>query len=56
MRPIIIGAGRGSRLQHLTDDVPKTMVHVLGRPKLDSILDALAAGGFAPKDVVYVCG
>jgi choline kinase len=56
VRPIIIGAGRGSRLQHLTDDVPKTMVHVLGRPMLDSILDALAAGGFAPKDVVYVCG
>lgn len=56
MRAIIIGAGRGSRLRHLTDDIPKTMVPVLGRPMLDGILEALAAGGFARKDVIFICG
>lgn len=56
MRAIIIGAGRGSRLEHLTDDVPKTLVPVLGRPMLDHILDALAFAGFARTDVVFVCG
>jgi L-glutamine-phosphate cytidylyltransferase len=56
MRPIIIGAGRGSRLEHLTDEIPKTLVTVMGRPILDWVLDALAAGGFARKDVVFICG
>jgi L-glutamine-phosphate cytidylyltransferase len=54
--PIIIGAGRGRRLQHLTDEIPKTMVPILGRPMIESILDALAAGGFARRDVVFICG
>jgi L-glutamine-phosphate cytidylyltransferase len=56
MRAIIIGAGRGSRLQHRTDDVPKTLVEVLGRPMLDWILEALEAGGFRRKDVVFISG
>lgn len=56
MKAIVIGAGRGSRLRHLTEEIPKTLVPVLGRPMLDSILEALAAGGFSRKDVVFVCG
>lgn len=56
MKAIIIGAGRGSRLGKNTDEVPKTLVEVMGRPMLDFILDALAAAGFARKDVVFVCG
>ena len=56
MRAIIIGAGRGSRLEHLTDDVPKTLVHVLGRPMLDQILDALAFAGFTRDQIVFICG
>ncbi|NUP08291.1 MAG: phosphocholine cytidylyltransferase family protein [Polyangiaceae bacterium] len=56
MKAIIIGAGRGSRLEHLTEDVPKTLVPVLGRPMLDQILDALAFAGFARKDVVFITG
>jgi choline kinase len=56
MRPIIIGAGRGSRLGPNTDDIPKTLVPVMGRPMLDWILDALGAAGFARKDVVFICG
>ena len=56
MRPVLIGAGRGSRLEHRTDELPKTLVPVMGRPMLDWILDALREAGFAPKDVVFVCG
>ena len=56
MRPVIIGAGRGKRLGHETDEIPKTLVKVMGRPMLDWILEALAAGGFEPGDVVYICG
>ena len=56
MRPVLIGAGRGSRLEHQTDEIPKTLVHCMGRPMLDWILDSLAEGGFAKKDVVFICG
>jgi len=56
MRAIVIGAGRGSRLQHETSEIPKTLVEVMGRPMLDWVLDALAEGGFARKDVVFICG
>jgi L-glutamine-phosphate cytidylyltransferase len=56
MRPIIIGAGRGSRLGRETDEVPKALVPAMGRPMLDWILDALGAAGFSRKDVVYICG
>ena len=56
MRPIVIGAGRGSRLGPETDEIPKTLVHVMGRPMLDWILDALGAAGFTRKDVIFICG
>ena len=56
MRPIVIGAGRGSRLGPETDDIPKALVPVMGRPMLEWILEALAAAGFARKDIVYICG
>lgn len=56
MRPVLIGAGRGSRLESRTDELPKTLVPVMGRPMLEWILDALAEAGFSRKDVVFVCG
>lgn len=56
MKAIVIGAGRGSRLRHLTEEIPKTLVPILGRPMLDGILDALAAGGLVPPEVVFICG
>ncbi len=45
MRPIIIGAGRGRRLNALTDGQPKCYVPIGGRRILDWILEALAAPG-----------
>jgi choline kinase len=56
VKAVIIGAGRGSRLRHLTEEIPKTLVPVLGRPMLDGILEALEYGGFARRDVVFICG
>lgn len=56
MRPILIGAGRGSRLEHETDEIPKPLVPVMGRPMLDWVLEALAEAGFRRRDVVFVCG
>lgn len=56
MRAIIIGAGRGRRLEHLTEEIPKTLVPIVGRPMLDSILEALAAGGFDRDQVTFICG
>jgi L-glutamine-phosphate cytidylyltransferase len=56
MRPIVIGAGRGSRLGNQTEEIPKTLVPVMGRPMLDWILDALEEGGFQRRDVVFISG
>jgi len=56
MRPVLIGAGRGSRLEHQTDEIPKTLVHCMGRPMLEWILDSLKEGGFSRKDVIFICG
>lgn len=56
MRPVIIGAGRGSRLGPETDRIPKTLVPVMGRPMLDWILDALGEAGFTRRDVVFISG
>jgi choline kinase len=56
MRPIVIGAGRGSRLGPETDEIPKALVPVMGRPMLEWILEALGSAGFARKDVLFICG
>lgn len=45
MRAILLAAGRGSRLKNLTDDQPKCLVHVQGRPLLMHQKEALHAGG-----------
>ncbi len=53
---MIIAAGRGSRLQSETDDLPKTLVEVMGRPMLEWVLEAFATAGLSRKDVVFICG
>ena len=56
MKAVIIGAGRGRRLEHMTDDIPKTMVTIVGKPMLDHVLTALRAGGLGPERTVFICG
>jgi choline kinase len=56
MKAVIIGAGRGSRLGPETSEIPKALVPVMGRPMLEWIFEALEAGGFRRKDVVFITG
>jgi choline kinase len=52
MRAIILAAGRGSRMGALTEDAPKCMVPLHGRPLLDWQMSALGEAGIAQIGVV----
>lgn len=41
MQAVILAAGRGKRLKPITDDRPKPMVELLGRPILEYVIDFL---------------
>ena len=41
MQAVILAAGRGTRLQPLTDTIPKAMVPINGRPQLEILLEQL---------------
>src|SRR3989344_6700347 len=41
MQPVILAAGRGTRMVELTGEVPKPMLPVGGRPLLEYKLDAM---------------
>lgn len=56
MKAVILAAGMGSRLAPLTNDRPKPMVEVMGRPLILRALDRLAAVGLAGRDVIVVSG
>ena len=45
MKAMILAAGKGTRLQPLTNFLPKPMLTLLGRPVLDSIIELLATHG-----------
>jgi phosphoenolpyruvate phosphomutase len=54
MAAIILAASRGSELGELTEDKPKTMVHIQGMPLLSHIVDAYNAVGV--KNITVVRG
>ncbi len=51
-RAIVVAAGRAVRLRPLTDETPKCLLPVGGRPILQWILDALLAHGFTYPAIV----
>ena len=53
-KAIILSAGQGSRLGHMTDDRPKCLIEFNGRTLLDRQLDALGANGV--EEAVVVTG
>ena len=53
-KAIILSAGQGSRLGHLTDDRPKCLIDFGGRTLLDRQLDTLAGAGV--NEAVVVAG
>lgn len=52
MKAIILAAGRGSRMQQLTDARPKCLVELCGRPLLARQIEALRAGGATEVGIV----
>jgi UDP-N-acetylglucosamine diphosphorylase / glucose-1-phosphate thymidylyltransferase / UDP-N-acetylgalactosamine diphosphorylase / glucosamine-1-phosphate N-acetyltransferase / galactosamine-1-phosphate N-acetyltransferase len=45
MKAVILAAGKGTRMGDLTDEMPKPMLRVQGRPILEHILSGLLAAG-----------
>lgn len=43
MKAVILAAGKGTRLRPLTNDRPKALVEVAGRPLVDHVFEQLAA-------------
>lgn len=52
MKAIILAAGRGSRMKHLTDERPKCLVELRGKALLDWQLEALRAAGITEIAIV----
>lgn len=52
MKAVILAAGRGSRMGRLTEEHPKCLTRLAGRPLLDYQLDALRGAGISSIGVV----
>ncbi len=50
MKTMILAAGRGERLRPLTDQIPKPLLPVAGKPLIEYTIEALVNAGF--KDLV----
>lgn len=53
LKAMVLAAGRGERMRPLTDDRPKVMVEVDGKPLIDHVLDQLADAGIEEAVVNY---
>lgn len=54
MKAVILAAGKGTRMKELTQEIPKPMLSVQGKPILEHILDGLLAAGI--REVCIITG
>src|SRR5512136_2746773 len=54
MKAVILAAGKGTRMKELTNELPKPMLPVRGKPILEHILDGLCLAGI--RDFCIVTG
>jgi UDP-N-acetylglucosamine diphosphorylase / glucose-1-phosphate thymidylyltransferase / UDP-N-acetylgalactosamine diphosphorylase / glucosamine-1-phosphate N-acetyltransferase / galactosamine-1-phosphate N-acetyltransferase len=54
MKAVILAAGKGTRMKELTNDLPKPMLRVHGKPILEHILEGLLGAGI--REVFIVTG
>jgi len=54
MKAVILAAGKGTRMKELTNELPKPMLRVHGKPILEHILDGLLGAGI--REVFIVTG
>ena len=45
MKAVILAAGKGTRMRDLTDEIPKPMLRVQGKPILQHIVEGLVSVG-----------
>ena len=53
-RAVVLAAGRGTRMRELTNDVPKPMIEVRGKPVLQHIVKGLRDAGV--RDLLIIVG
>lgn len=53
-KAVLLAAGRGTRMRELTDELPKPMIAVRGRPILEHIIEGLRAAGVT--DICIIVG
>jgi dTDP-glucose pyrophosphorylase len=54
VKAVILAAGKGTRMKELTNELPKPMLRVQGKPILEHILEGIIAAGI--RDVFIVTG
>ena len=46
MKAMILAAGKGTRVRPLTDEIPKPMIPIIGKPVMEYLVEELARHGF----------
>src|SRR5436190_8721006 len=54
MKAVILAAGKGTRMRNLTNEMPKPMLRIQGRPILEHILEGILAAGI--REIFIVTG